>query len=47
MAAPNPSTPAGHEFVITRVFDASRDIVWKAWTASERLAQWWGWTPLA
>ncbi len=30
------------EFVITRVFDAPREIVWKAWTESERLAQWWG-----
>ncbi len=30
------------EFVITRVFDAPRERVWKAWTESERLAQWWG-----
>ena len=28
--------------VITRVFDAPRELVWKAWTESERLAQWWG-----
>jgi uncharacterized protein YndB with AHSA1/START domain len=30
------------EFVITHVFDAPRDLVWKAWTEAERLAQWWG-----
>jgi uncharacterized protein YndB with AHSA1/START domain len=29
-------------FVITRVFDAPRDRVWKAWTEAERLKQWWG-----
>jgi len=30
------------EFVITRVFDAPRDLVWKAWTEPERLMHWWG-----
>jgi len=30
------------EFSITRVFDAPRDLVWKAFTESERLLQWWG-----
>jgi len=29
-------------FEITRVFDAPRDKVWKAWTDVERLKQWWG-----
>ena len=29
-------------FVISRVFDAPRDKVWKAWTEVERLKQWWG-----
>jgi uncharacterized protein YndB with AHSA1/START domain len=33
---------AGKEFVISRVFDAPRDLVWSAWTQGERLAQWWG-----
>ncbi|HUD49640.1 MAG TPA: SRPBCC domain-containing protein [Candidatus Baltobacteraceae bacterium] len=28
-------------FVITRVFDAPRDLVWKMWTESEHM-QWWG-----
>jgi uncharacterized protein YndB with AHSA1/START domain len=30
------------EFVITRVFDAPRELVFKAWTEADRLAQWWG-----
>jgi uncharacterized glyoxalase superfamily protein PhnB/uncharacterized protein YndB with AHSA1/START domain len=29
-------------FVISRVFDAPRDLVWQAWTDPERLKQWWG-----
>ena len=29
-------------FIITRVFDAPRDLVWKAWTERERLMQWFG-----
>lgn len=36
------SAPATPEFVITRVFDAPRNLVWKAWTEAECLAQWWG-----
>jgi uncharacterized protein YndB with AHSA1/START domain len=28
------------ELVITRVFDAPRDLVWKAWTEDERMKQW-------
>lgn len=31
-----------HELAITRVFDAPRELVWKAWTEPERLARWWG-----
>jgi uncharacterized protein YndB with AHSA1/START domain len=27
---------------ITRVFDAPREEVWRAWTEPERIAQWWG-----
>jgi uncharacterized protein YndB with AHSA1/START domain len=30
------------EITITRVFDAPRELVWKAWTEPERLARWWG-----
>ena len=27
---------------ITRVFDAPREEVWRAWTEPEQIAQWWG-----
>jgi uncharacterized protein YndB with AHSA1/START domain len=30
------------EIAITRVYDAPREQVWKAWTEPERLAAWWG-----
>jgi uncharacterized protein YndB with AHSA1/START domain len=30
------------EITLTRVFDAPRELVWKAWTEPERLATWWG-----
>ena len=30
------------EFVITRTFDAPRDLVWKAFTDPEHMKQWWG-----
>lgn len=30
------------EFVYSRTVDAPRDLVWKAWTEADRLAQWWG-----
>ncbi len=28
--------------IVTRVIDAPRDLVWKAWIEPERLIQWWG-----
>lgn len=30
------------ELVITRIFDAPRELVWKAWTEPEHLKRWWG-----
>ena len=30
------------DFVISRVFDAPRDLVWKCFTEPERMKQWWG-----
>src|SRR6201999_819843 len=30
------------KLVLTRVFDAPRELVFKAWTEPERLARWWG-----
>lgn len=31
-----------NELTITRVFDAPRELVWKAWTEPERVKRWWG-----
>jgi uncharacterized protein YndB with AHSA1/START domain len=31
-----------NEFIITRVFDASPEQMWKTWTEPELLKQWWG-----
>lgn len=33
---------AGGEFVLTRTFDAPRDLVFRAWTEPDRLARWFG-----
>ncbi len=30
------------EIVITRIFNAPRELVFKAWTDPEQVAQWWG-----
>src|SRR5258708_11000284 len=32
----------GHELVLTRVFDAPRELVFKAWTDPKRVREWWG-----
>ena len=37
-----PTSETSKEFVITRVFDAPRARVWKAFTEAERLKEWWG-----
>ena len=34
--------PVEREFVISRVFDAPRELMFKAWTETERLKHWWG-----
>jgi uncharacterized protein YndB with AHSA1/START domain len=33
---------AGRELVITRMFDAPRELVWRAWTECDLLKRWWG-----
>src|SRR5262245_54202029 len=38
----NVSTPAAGEIRITRVFDAPRELVWKAWTTPAMLLHWFG-----
>jgi len=35
-------TGQAKEFVISRTFDAPRELVWKAYSEAERLAEWWG-----
>jgi len=41
MNANNNSEPLEYrDFVITRVFNAPRDLVWKVWTEPEHLSQW-------
>ena len=36
------TTPSDREFEFTRVFDAPRELVWKAYTEPEHLKKWWG-----
>lgn len=38
----NVATPAPDEIRITRVFDAPRELVWKAWTTPAMLMHWFG-----
>ena len=37
-----PTTSAERELIITRVFDAPRRLVFKAWTEPDRIKEWWG-----
>jgi uncharacterized protein YndB with AHSA1/START domain len=34
--------PEGQEFMLSREFAAPRELVFKAWTESQHLAEWWG-----
>jgi uncharacterized protein YndB with AHSA1/START domain len=36
------ATKTEGELVITRVFDAPRELVWQAWTEPEMFMRWWG-----
>lgn len=36
------SAVVNEEFVISRVFDAPRELVYQAWSEPERMARWWG-----
>ena len=42
MTAATTASVTEKQFTISRTFAAPRDLVWKAWTEAERLAQWWG-----
>lgn len=37
-----PSMSTEQALVIERIFDAPRELVWKAWTEPERMMRWWG-----
>ena len=37
-----PADTSDREIVISRVFDAPRTLVFKAWTDPQHLAHWWG-----
>jgi len=39
---PTGPAPADRELVITRVFDAPRELVFRAWTDPDHLRLWWG-----
>jgi uncharacterized protein YndB with AHSA1/START domain len=42
-ARPEPAaSTSDRDLVLTRVFDAPRDLVWQAWTDPKHLANWWG-----
>lgn len=36
------TTSLDRELVLTRLFDAPRELVWKAWTDPQHVPQWWG-----
>jgi uncharacterized protein YndB with AHSA1/START domain len=40
--SPNQATTKSPDFVISRVFDAPRDLVWKCFTDPARMMEWWG-----
>jgi uncharacterized protein YndB with AHSA1/START domain len=41
-AASTLTTPSDREVRVERVFDAPRELVWRAFTEPELVAQWWG-----
>jgi uncharacterized protein YndB with AHSA1/START domain len=36
------TTQATNEIVVTHIFDAPPELVWKAWTDPEQVMRWWG-----
>jgi uncharacterized protein YndB with AHSA1/START domain len=42
MSDPTPATAANQEVLITRIFDAPREQVFRAWTDPDQVAQWYG-----
>jgi uncharacterized protein YndB with AHSA1/START domain len=42
LLAPTPPREPTYDLVLERIFDAPRELVWKAWTDPAQLAIWWG-----
>src|SRR6478736_590865 len=42
MSAKTDPDTAGREIVVTRVFDAPRELVWEVWTDPKHVGHWWG-----
>lgn len=45
MAQTNPKTVTkveGNSFIVERLFEAPRELVWEVWTTPEHVAKWWG-----
>ena len=42
MNAPAATATKSPDFVISRVFDAPRELVWKCFTEPEHMSEWWG-----
>ena len=42
MSRETPPAAAPNEIVMSRVFHAPRDLVWRAWTEPQHVARWWG-----
>jgi uncharacterized protein YndB with AHSA1/START domain len=42
MAEQSETGAATREFILTRLFDAPRELVYKAWTDPKQMSQWWG-----
>jgi uncharacterized protein YndB with AHSA1/START domain len=40
--AGNDANDPDREIVIERIVDAPRELVWRAWTEADQIAQWWG-----
>lgn len=42
MAKQSPAASADREIVVSRIFDAPRELVWEAWTDPRHVVHWWG-----
>jgi uncharacterized protein YndB with AHSA1/START domain len=42
MATKQAESTADREIILSRVFDAPRELVWEVWTNPEHIAKWWG-----